>query len=111
MFVTMDTVLIQTLAAKDYMGRVMGLQQLTWRAEVLGALIMGALGETLRIHGTLAIGGAAIAATTGLLAIPILLRVSAGDLKDSGPMASPAGHGGQYSMIDSNHVMGRMGRI
>ena len=74
-FQTMSTTLVQTLAANEFLGRVMSLQQLTWGAAALGGLLMGALGETIGIQETLGLGGTIVAFSTVLVAFWVLRRL------------------------------------
>ena len=83
-FGTMSVTLIQSLAADEFRGRVMSIHQFTWGATAFGSLLMGALGETAGVPVALALGGIVIAGATVLVALTVLRRFIADDVRRAG---------------------------
>lgn len=78
-FMTMGTTMLQSLTADEFRGRVMSIQQFTWGAMAIGALLMGALGEGVSVPFALRLGGLVVAFATVFAALFALRRVLAAD--------------------------------
>ena len=77
-FQTMSTTLMQTLAADEFRGRVMSLDQLTWGAAAVGGVLMGTMGQYVGVQSAMSLGGIVVAATAVLLSFLALRQLLVG---------------------------------
>ena len=75
-FMTVNNVLVQSLVAEEYRGRVMSIHQLAWGTTAFGGILMGLLAQAFDTPFTLMIGGLITTTATILLGLPNLRRVS-----------------------------------
>ena len=77
-FQTMSTTLMQTLAADEFRGRVMSLEQFTWGAAALGGLLMGTMGQYVGVQSTMSLGGIIVASTAVFVSFLALRQLLVG---------------------------------
>ena len=77
-FDVMSTTLIQSLAEDQFRGRVMSIYMFSWGMTALGALQMGALGQSLGVSFALGLGGLVVAVATVIVTMLTLRRALAG---------------------------------
>ena len=77
-FQTMSTTLMQTLAADEFRGRVMSLEQFTWGAAALGGVLMGTMGQYVGVQSTMSLGGIIVASTAVFISFLALRQLLVG---------------------------------
>ena len=76
-FITVNTTLVQSLAAEEYRGRVMSIHLLVLGTTAIGGLILSFLAEQVDAPFALTLGGLVTAGAMAIVAVPALRRITA----------------------------------